>query len=215
VNQTREKILSVLEINDSVLSRTQSTGLVDSSVSDSKRSNVPSAELMLELVARNRSLVCLYISGITPAMIADKNDLLAAAITVASITNLGIAEGSLFRTWELPGSRRYDQTGYLVGVPPADIWDRLESMTEVVCSFIPTSPVLAAAIIEWEVGIGPLHPFCDACGRISRAMSLLILNAFSLPARLHSTRDEYFRVGTQGRDKFIEYFQGLPQIELN
>jgi hypothetical protein len=68
-------------------------------------------------------------------------------------------------------------------------------------------PVPAAAWAEWQLGGGPLHPFYDGCGRISRAFAaaLLVRGGRLLP--LFDTSAQYFAAGNEGDARFLVYYK--------
>ena len=64
-------------------------------------------------------------------------------------------------------------------MPPEQIPDAIVKFAETVhvrWGELSKDPVPLAAWAEWELIGGPLHPFYDGCGRISRAFSALLLH---------------------------------------
>ena len=70
------------------------------------------------------------------------------------------------------------------------------------------------AHIEWELGVGPLHPFYDGCGRISRYFSALISLWTDTPLVRHQSRDEYFQHARGGEQAFAKYFLSCERKRL-
>ncbi|MEW6284361.1 MAG: hypothetical protein AB1758_37445, partial [Candidatus Eremiobacterota bacterium] len=65
-------------------------------------------------------------------------------------------------------------------------------------------PVPVAAWLEWTIQ-GPLHPYYDGCGRISRGFSAWILIWADHPVPRYKDREEWFRRAREGLESFTAF----------
>lgn len=81
-------------------------------------------------------------------------------------------------------------------------------------SELSTEPVPLAAWAEWQLNGGPLHPFYDGCGRISRAYSAMLLVRGRTLLPIYDSLNNYFDHGHQGETAFADYMrEGIRRCE--
>lgn len=199
-------MISRLAENDKCLSRTVTTTRADVSVSTSKRPLLISGEQLTLAIERNRTAVCTYISGAPAGVMLSSADLNAAIITIASLTLQGMLPASIYRQWDLI-DRNYGLAEDSCPVPVDSIQASLLVAAQAAVLLNQTDPVAAAASLEWEIGVGPLHPFYDACGRISRAAAALGLWKATRRIPLYPSRESYFATATEGKATFTRAFK--------
>ena len=72
----------------------------------------------------------------------------------------------------------------------------------------------AIAGVEWDIAVGPLHTFYDACGRISRYFATLLFLWHSLPVVDRGERQIYFDHAIRGRAAFQQHYLTCPRCLL-
>lgn len=197
-----------LEQNDLVLSRTAITGAIDRSVSHNKKPPLLFGPKLEERVRANRELVAQFIIWQTHHKPDSEWEYVFSLTTLAHITGIGILPEGILRRWP------YDVSGTLAGagksVPaqniPSGIIDLGRRTFELSSSYEINDRLRKIASVEWDIGIGPLHPFYDGCGRVSRYFAVLVSLWNQLPLVRHSSRDEYFRCAKAGREAFGDYY---------
>lgn len=199
----------MLKTNDMALSRTSAQGQGDTSASQLKLPLRLSGEPLKESLLKNRLSVAQFIVGSNATVASSGPNLMASILCIANLTVSGTLPDSLFRVWPLPDGRTYGPPQDSTPVQPNEIWSRLFEVSGLACIQFKTDPLAAAALLEWEIGIGPLHPFYDACGRASRGISVLLQYVSGEKIRTHLTREEYFDAGKKGRQAFLEYYRRL------
>ena len=199
----------LLKLNDEVLSRTASSGSANTSVSIIKSPLLVSGRALQDSISANRAAVAHYIEQSTRSVALTTPDLISGILCIASLTTAGTLPSTLFRAWDLPSDRQYGPPEDSIEVPPNEIWSRLQEVAARAVDEMTIDPVAAAAGLEWDIGIGPLHPFYDACGRSSRGISALLLHTSKEVIRVHRSRDDYFSSGRQGRRSFIDYVKSI------
>ena len=194
-----EQISAILNENSLRLSRTRN-GVSDTSASPLKRPLVLSGEALRKRSAQNElsvhALIFQMRAAAPPASEREVRDLL---FQIADLTNDGLLPAGRLRMWDIDGK-----------TPPG----RLEGEIDAFCAAVfdrwgelkgDAAPLAAWA--EWELCGGPLHPFYDGCGRISRSFAAaLLLRGGSLPP-LYGTLSEYFERGNRGNGAS----HGLPR----
>lgn len=212
----QKTLLDGLLRNDEVLSRTVKNGTTDTTASTLKMPSKLIGPNLAKAVRMNREAVVDYILGCPQAVIKSRNDLLASVLTIGSLTTKHMLPAGLFRTWPLPADRKFGAGKDSKEISPLEIWDSLSTVCQHTVDRIASGepPIKIAAAIEWQIGVGPLHPFYDACGRVSRSTSALVLRASGLPLKQHRCRSEYFEAGSSGVDCFAAYYATLNDIPL-
>jgi hypothetical protein len=131
----------------------------------------------------------------------------ACLITVALLTNLGISYGTLYRLWPYE-PQVHGYSGPLIR--PSEIRGKLVEVGTSLMRSIGIGDteqrLQTIAQVEWQLGIGPLHPFYDGCGRISRYFSAIIACWQEVPLVYHRSRVEYMGHASDGITAFTEYF---------
>jgi hypothetical protein len=149
----------------------------------------------------------------TPGSASAVLDLLFA---LADLTNDGLLPKGRLREWSLPsGQHTPDATvspdSLLAGaIPPDRLEAALAEFAQVIhrrWGELPHDPVPLASWTEWQLNAGPLHPFYDGCGRISRAFSALLLLRAGWLLPLHENIKTYFHHARQGPTAFCVYFR--------
>jgi hypothetical protein len=188
---------------DKSLSRTISTGMVNQAVSSLKKPMLVNGNVLESHLLERLEQVARYVSQRACRPAVARGELLAALFSIAEIYSSGIFPEGLFRTW-----------AYSAPIDEADspeievdqIWASLLSLEDAYFTRLNVDASYdMAGWLEWEIGIGPIHPFYDSCGRISRYFSTLVSlwNHQSVP--VHTNRDLYMNSARMGVDKFLDY----------
>ncbi len=201
-----ESLVAALKAADAALSRTVASSRVNNDVSNKKLPLLLAGTELAQAIEENRKLVAAYIIGAPKNSTASANDLHAAILTIASLTLRGMLPDSLFRKWSISG-RKFGPSEDSEAVEPDQIASKLQVLADDMASSLKEDTISAAAALEWAIGTGPLHPFYDACGRISRASAALILVTSRLTLPAYPNRDDYFAASTQGRKQFERSFR--------
>jgi len=205
-----EAILMMMKYNDEELSRTVSTGTVDISISSTKLPSLLSGSELLDVVRTNRQRVAQFIVKQAESVPTSKDEVVASLIAIAILTNDQINRNGLFRKWEYsPKVLNLDTR-----VEPPKIFLPLRRLGEVVLKARHQDLRHRTAVvsgIEWEIGIGPIHPFSDGCGRISRYFSILLSLWLDVQFVRHTSRPAYMAEATKGKRSFIKYYGQLAQ----
>ena len=201
---------------DQALSRTSATGTVATGVHGLKRPALLSGDDLLTVIDRNRSLSAEFISWQAAHRPTDRDGITAAVIALAWLVNLGITDGGLYRAWpyDVP---LVEGSAPLSGISPTQIAGGLDRLTAECLDLSNRSMVEIArqiSRVEWEIGVGPLHPFYDGCGRVSRYFSTLLCLWHNVPMPIHTSREEYMRAATSGEMTFADYWISMPHLTL-
>lgn len=207
----KQKIIDSILKNDAVLSRTAQSGTGDTSASTLKIPLRLTGAALKDSVIKNRIASVEYILGCPPNVLSSTHDFFTSTLTLASLTSKNMLPEGLFRSWRLPAGRQFGPACDSIEVLPSNIWLSLEEICKesVEQLFKGRDAIEVAAIIEWHIGVGPLHPFYDACGRISRSVSALVLQLNGLSIKHHQSRKDYFEAGASGIEKFTHYYHTL------
>jgi hypothetical protein len=135
-----------------------------------------------------------------------------------ALTGFRLFPDGLFRTWNYAGYRdlAFSQQQQ---ISPSDIFETLTALCQDVhrrlnFAIEPDEALRTIAGIEWELSVGPIHPFYDACGRISRYYSTLLSVWFSVPVIDRGGRETYFDFSRRGRAAFQDYIMSRPRLLL-
>ena len=199
-----------LALLDETLSRTVVTGQVDTKVSGSKAAPLITGAVLTARIVSNRAMVADFIVWRCQWCPLDRLEHFAILSTLAHLAGAGMFPRGLFRDWDYDPSRHGTQS--LAPLIPARevqvetllLMDRVLELRSIDAE---AEGLRMVSSIEWELSVGPLHPFYDACGRISRYYSTLLCLWKDLPLARHKTRDAYFRAARAGRDAFADYYR--------
>jgi hypothetical protein len=199
---------------DEALSRTARTGSAATSVNPNKKPALLSGNALREAVETNRNRAAAFIHWQRRNNVVRPDDIIAVLTGLGWIVNFGILSEGLYRAWSYvtPG----DGNG-APAVPPARIGAGLVDLgaeCAAIACLDPAGKARAIARVEWEIGIGPLHPFYDGCGRVSRYFSALLCFWHEAPLRIHPSRDVYMAAATAGEGAFIDYWVAAPLKEF-
>lgn len=198
-------LVDALRAADKNLSRTVMSACVNTDVSPDKVPLLISGSMLERTIERNRVLMANYILGAPPDSASNAGDLHASVLTIASLALQGMLPSSLFRKWQL-NDRKFGPEEDSREVPPGRIQHELGELAQrVIDSSL--DPIRRAALLEWSIGTGPLHPFYDACGRIGRAAAALVLVQGGILLPNYPAREVYFSVSTKGWMCFEEGFR--------
>ena len=118
-------------------------------------------------------------------------------------------EGVRYRTWSIPDVQQIVPGASSVAkLEPDNLPEEVELFCEEVAARSPemkVDPYPVMAWAEWELNGGALHPFYDACGRISRCFGAAILIHGHRVLPLYDSRESYFAAGNQSHERFVEY----------
>lgn len=212
-------VLRIVNRNDRSLSRTQ-TGVSDTSASRSKRKLLLEGQELREQVLENQWRVCQMIfdsrTDPPPRSLKEVEELLFA---VADLTNDRLLPNGRLRSWEIPYRHEsIEDDGFRPSphrpIPPNKVLSAVREFATTILTRwaeLKIDPVPLAAWAEWHLNVGPLHPFYDGCGRISRSFSSLLLLRGSSLLPLFEDRNTYFAKAIQGTEVFMPHFQSCVE----
>jgi hypothetical protein len=195
---------TVYERNLITTSRT-SRGTSDTSVSDQKEKSLLAEEELIAQVEINKEKLLQFILENSQMSIKDPVRVKELILAVAKIVNAGIvSDPAAFRTWEV----KYAENSPLPGELPEAMDDFYESLLQKIrmAEEGKIRPAEIGAWIEYEID-KILHPFADGCGRISKAISALILSCLKSPLPLFDSRENYYAQMKRGENEFRKYYQ--------
>jgi hypothetical protein len=208
-------ILSLLTHNDEVLSRTAKSGSVDVSVNSEKKPGLVKGRELARQVSENRTSVATFVSWQSSRANVSSWEHAFCLATIGYLTGQGILPGGLFREWEY--------------IPPVDGLENERVMPDKIPDEVVAIGCRAAKIqkldsleerigmiggIEWDLVVGPAHPFYDGCGRVSRYFSALLCMWNRVPLVKFESRDQYFDAARQGRSVFQKYFGSQSRVAI-
>lgn len=203
----------IMKENTLRLSRSRQ-GKSDTGSSNGKEPLLLEGEALKEKVIQNEDTVHRYIySAINKANPQSSEDVKQILFAIADMTNEGLLPKGRFRTWEIHANQQSVTGEETVSGPEAkmDPGELPEAVTKF-CSTISVrwnelyeDPVPLAAWAEWQLNGGPLHPFYDGCGRISRAFAAFLLVAGGHLLPLYDNSRSYFTHGNKGIETFTVY----------
>jgi hypothetical protein len=184
--------------------------MADLTASPAKRPPLLAGPALRARIDANRRLVSRFIRWRQLAWPATPGEHFAVLATLAHLANLGILRTGLFRQWEYDAGR-HGVRGARPPVPPSQVEPALLRLLAGVGrgpALEPAAQVALVAQVEWEIGVGPLHPFHDGCGRVSRYFATLLSLWLDVPLPTHRSREAYFRAARGGPDAFASYYRG-------
>jgi hypothetical protein len=212
------ELVSYLSDMDRTLSRTVIANAILTTTSTKKRKALLEGDDLARQNERNRVLVAEFINWRRCSPPSQAGDLLESLLTLAALTGLNLFPDGIFRKWEYVGSHGISFSAS-EQVRPADIVDALIDLSCELFRKLGSADQFNDAIgiiadTEWEISVGPLHPFYDACGRISRYYTTLLSLWFSLPVVHRGDRVVYFSHAVQGRQAFRDFFLACPRCTM-
>ena len=190
-----------MEASHQALSRTFH-GLSDTQSSAKKRPlKLQGQELARQTSANAQELysVLLRLRSLPAPLSAEEVSQRMEAIETA--VNRGLLPAGRFRTWN-PESN--DRSPFAVTTPWQEVPIQLDQLCQELYRRWREDPVVVAAWLEWTIQ-GPIHPYYDGCGRISRGLSAWILLGAGQPVPRYRDREEWFLRARQGLDSFTEF----------
>ena len=216
-NLSREEaLIEYIQTTDQTLSRTARDGTAATGVHVGKRASRLTGANLHRALVQNRAATAAFIDWQSEQRPRSAFGMGATLTGLAWIVNFGIIAGELYRAWPYvtPGD---GANSALPPVPPEGIADGLERLAGE-CAAIAhcDRPAQSRAIahIEWEIGIGPLHPFYDGCGRVSRCFSTMLCLWHGRQPPIHISRETYMSAATKSEADFIEYWISAPVATL-
>ncbi|HZS03022.1 MAG TPA: hypothetical protein VFE37_30205 [Chloroflexota bacterium] len=206
-------IEAYLARTDQCLSRSAGSGSADTSTSAAKQPLLLAGAALQRRVARNRRRVAELIVGQRRWFPTTAGEHVLVLCGIAQLAGLGLLPRGLFREWP------YDWARYGVNcerplMPPHAILAALEELMGTVVNvptLCPGERLECVARVEWELGIGPIHPFYDGCGRTSRYYSCLLSLWLDVPLAVHTSRAAYYAAANDGLDAFVGYFRSVAR----
>lgn len=197
-----DEFRSIVHENSRRLSRTRH-GIGDVSAGRGKILSVVDEERLAARAEANEDAACLLVwKFAAEGTTTNPSILLNEVTTIARAVNAGIVpEGKLFREWIPPEGERCP-----VEAISSQLWQLVETVAAEVKGGSEDA-VATAALVEWALNGGELHPFYDGCGRISRLWSSRLLLTHGLSVPLWEGRNEYFDRGGAGKLIFTEYMR--------
>ena len=206
----REILSTILDMNSNRLSRTRK-GISNIGSSVSKRPLLLSGHDLRQRCRANELEVHKFLWQSRHDEPPDTGEGFRALLyKIADMVNDGLLPAGRLRTWDFPSK---DQTTVRArALPPRVQASDIEPQIDKLCDQINSrreeltrNPIPVAALIEWEINAGSLHPFYDACGRISRLFSACMLIQHSCLLPLYDDAETYYENANLGLHGFSEY----------
>jgi hypothetical protein len=211
----RSLVCRIMTENNRRLSRTHH-GHSEVGASAEKLPLLLAGSALRDQAERNGLEVCRLVHAqSSAALVRSEVDIRKLLLELADRTNQGLLPAGRYRTWHIGANQPSITGGPAVSgpeprIPPEKIQEALNDLCHKLWqdwSDLVRDPVPVAAWAEWQVGGGPLHPFYDGCGRISRAFAsaLLVRGGHLLP--LFDESERYFSAGNRGMESFLTYYK--------
>lgn len=197
---------------DKKLSRTVSVGLVNQAVSPLKKTMLVNGSALEAHLLDRLEHIARYLSQRASRPASTRGELLATLLSIAEIYSSGVFPEGIFRLW--PYVAPIDEVvGSIVATD--QIWESLLSLENAYFSRLNNDATYdLAGWLEWEIGIGPIHPFYDSCGRISIYFSTLVSLWNHQPVPEHTNRDLYMNAARGGVGQFLGYREKQRKVSL-
>ncbi len=214
-NDTAVLILDFLQKTNSTLSRTVQNQSVSTTTNNQKKPALVSGGELISQISHNRQRIAEFINwkGCHPAKTSA--EYLSSLLTIAELAGFKIFPEGLFREWPYNG---YGTLQFDDLIPPASIGEKLVEISMMLASAAKIADISERisiiAATEWEIAVGPIHPFYDGCGRISRYYSTLLHFWWQAPLVNRSGRNEYFEAARSGKAAFVNFYENLDVASL-
>lgn len=188
--------------NVKATSRT-SGGISDTSVSVDKEGPKLEGDDLEKQVDKNTNDVAEYIWNVKRAKIDSAADLKAILTVIAekTISNISNDNALAYRNWHIDG---YGEEVSELPERMSSFYDEFFSrLTQV--SNKELSPYELATWVEYTIN-REIHPFKDACGRISMSWGALVLSITGELQPEYESRDEYYKAMNTGFEQFRAYY---------
>lgn len=208
-------VSGIMEENSSRMSRSHG-GVSDTSASGNKRPLLLAGETLRRQTVENERRVHQWIMDTRTARPpVDAAGVQALLFTAADLTNVGLLPEGRLRNWNVkyPLDKVEDDGNLPAPNEPVPV----EALPATIATFCQTihdrwdeltdDPIPLAAWAEWHLNAGPLHPFYDGCGRISKLFAALLLARASWLLPLYQDRKTYFAHANRGPSAFGDYMR--------
>ncbi len=212
MNIGSEHLYAYLSYVDSVLSRTVMSRGVDTTVSHDKQPPIVLGDDLVARMQHNVRMVASYIDLRSRRPAVARGEFVACLLCVAELYSHGIFPNGLFRAWNY----FLEPATVDCSIPPEHIWESVNGLEDTYYRRVRDGLVNDVHVwVEWELGIGPVYPFYDACGRISRYFSTLVAQWHARPLKVHRSRAAYMAAACGGIDSLVQYYANLPDVEFS
>lgn len=196
------KHYEIQKANNENLSRS-AKGVADTSSSIDKPPLALNGRDLSQQVDENTKEVGRIIHAARDFQPLDGEDVKDKIFELEAAVNKGIATGPVLREWT------HDN------LPADKVPEEFEKVCDTIAKRwqeVHTDPVPLASWVEWQLNGSPLHPFTDGCGRTSRAVGAMIMNAGGKQYPIHQSKMDYYEAGNTG--KLAEYYaKGLSLFD--
>ncbi len=201
--------------NNRRLSRTHG-GESDTSASHEKLPLLLTGDALRRQSAENERRVCqLIMDWRTEPLLTDWAVIRQVLFVMADLTNTGLLPAGRLRVWDVPYPvQPAEDDGYQPAPSRRIPADEMPQAVETFCRTIharlhelAADPVALAAWAAWHINPGPLHPFYDGCGRVSRTFSAWLLARASRFPPLFEDWSTYFTHAAGGPAVFADYMR--------
>lgn len=184
--------------SDLAMSRT-SRGVSDTSANPRKHPLLLEGEALREASARNRERLLDLLETLPRP---DSPEAAAAGLArLEAAVNEDLLPEGRFRTWELDYPDGNISAHAAVKDLPAEMERFAVTLHE---RWGAEDPAATAAFAEWNLN-GPIHPYYDGCGRISRAAGAWVLLRAGEPPPLYESRPAWYEAAARGLPGFTDF----------
>ncbi len=192
---------------DQILSRTVLSGMTSTDIDRHKQAPLLAGDRLLKRIELNRKLISKYICWQHNNAKKTDWDYYQALLTIASFSSLGILPNGLLRAWPYnPSDVNFGGSEIGFEEIPSQLLGIGRRAKAIETAQTADEKRALIAQIEWEICVGPLHPFYDGCGRISRYYSALLSILGGISIVKHKSREDYFVAARAGKLAFVEYY---------
>ena len=166
----RSALAEYLTQTDEALSRTVSTKTVAIDTSRAKRAPLLRGDELAQAIRINREAVLNYIAWKGQQKPSQSMEMFVSLSTIAELASINVLPDGLFRKWRYSGTSDLTFSGAEM-IPPERVADALFLFSNELFQNLQGDRTVGELLrivgaAEWDIAVGPLHPFYDACGRI-------------------------------------------------